>query len=200
MLLLAHRAAMPAHAVYRHVRNRTDLLSAMAERVTAVRAPGDPALPPGPRAQLERLAGDEWRLYRRHPWLLAVLATDRPPTGPAVLATVDRVVATFTSAGYDPAEAFRAYLALSGYIQGMALLIGRDPVDIPYHAWWSATRDRLERTHRTRGRQWLAAAGQTRLDTDLDNWFRFGLRALLDGLLANPARYGGGRAETGEDH
>ncbi|RAO24454.1 hypothetical protein MED15_00212 [Micromonospora noduli] len=186
--VLAQRGGLPAHAVYRHVRNRADLLAAMAERITATRPPGTAPLPRDPRQRLERLAGDEWAMYRRHPWLLAVLATDRPPTGPAVLAMVDRVVAAFTSAGFEPAEAFRAYLALSGYIQGMALLIRRDPEDTTYHAWWSATLTRLERTGRTRDRPWLAAAGQTRPDTDLDTWFLFGLRGLLDGLLHSPAR------------
>ncbi|MEU8215382.1 TetR/AcrR family transcriptional regulator C-terminal domain-containing protein [Micromonospora taraxaci] len=198
--VLAQRAAMPAHAVYRHVRNRAELLGAMAERITATSAPRAAPRLREPRQQLERLADDEWAMYRRHPWLLAVLATDRPPTGPAVLAMVDRVVAAFTSAGYDPADAFRAYLAFSGYIQGMALLIRRDSDDTTYPAWWSATRRRLERTGRTRTRPWLAAAGQTSPDTDLDTWFHFGLRGLLDGLLTNPGRYGGERARTSEDH
>ncbi|MCG5447592.1 MULTISPECIES: TetR/AcrR family transcriptional regulator [Micromonospora] len=187
--VLAQRAGLPAHAVYRHVRNRVDLLAAMAEQITATRPPGTAPLPRDPRQRLERLAGDEWAMYRGHPWLLAILATDRPPTGPAVLAMVDRVVTAFTSAGYEPAEAFRAYLALSGYIQGMALLIRRDPEDdTTYHAWWSATLTRLERTGRTRDRQWLAAAGQTTPDADLDTWFQFGLRGLLDGLLHSPTR------------
>ncbi|MEU7677460.1 hypothetical protein AB0C42_21900 [Micromonospora taraxaci] len=77
MRVLAHRAEMPAHAVYRHVRNRADLLGAMAERITATSTPR--AAPPPP-------------------------------------------------------------------------------------------------------------------------WFHFGLRGLLDGLLTDPARYGGERARTGEDH
>ncbi|MFI6265032.1 TetR/AcrR family transcriptional regulator [Micromonospora sp. NPDC051006] len=182
MRALAHRAATPAHVVYRHLPNRAELLSAMAEQVTAARRLDAP-LPHDPREQLERLAGDEWAMYRRHPWLLSVLATDRPPTGPAVLAMVDRVVAAFTAVGYDPAEAFRAYLVLSGYVQGMALLIRGEPADTTYQAWWSATRTRLERTGRTERRPWLAAAGRTRPDTALDTWFQFGLRRLLDGLL-----------------
>ncbi|MEW2145220.1 TetR/AcrR family transcriptional regulator C-terminal domain-containing protein [Micromonospora vinacea] len=102
MRVLAQRGGLPAHALYRHVRNRADLLAAMAEQITAIRPPGAAPLPSDPRQRLERLAGDEWAMYRRHPWLLAILATDRPPTGPAVLAMVDRVVAAFTSAGYDP--------------------------------------------------------------------------------------------------
>jgi AcrR family transcriptional regulator len=188
MRVLGERAAMPVHSLYRHVRNRGELLAAMAERITAARMPGDAPVRADPREQLERLAWDEWTMYRRHPWLLAVLATDRPPTGPTVLAMVDRVVAAFTSAGYDPAEAFRAYLVLSGYTQGMALLIRRDPTDTTYPAWWSATRTRLERTGRTHRRPWLVAAGQSKPDTDLDTWFQFGLRRLLDGLLPGPTR------------
>ncbi|MET8045404.1 TetR/AcrR family transcriptional regulator C-terminal domain-containing protein [Micromonospora sp. NPDC005215] len=188
MRVLSQRAAIPIHSLYRHVRNRAELLGAMAERITAAQTPGGAPVRADPRQQLERLAQEEWTMYRQHPWLLAVLATDRPPTGPAILAMVDRVVAAFTSAGYDPAEAFRAYLVLSGYTQGMALLIRSDPTDTTYPAWWSATRTRLERTGRTRERQWLVAAGQSRPDTDLDTWFQFGLRRLLDGLLPDPAR------------
>ena len=160
MRVLARRAGLPAHAVYRHVHNRTELLSRDGRADHRDPHARTTPLPRDPRRQLERLAGDEWTMYRRHPWLLAILATDRPPTGPAVLAMVDRVVAAFTSAGYDPAEAFRAYLALSGYVQGMALLIRRDPEDTTYHAWWAATVARLERTGRTRGRPWLARPGR----------------------------------------
>ncbi|MEU8082167.1 TetR/AcrR family transcriptional regulator [Micromonospora sp. NPDC049101] len=188
MRVLGQRAAMPVHTLYRYLRNRGELLAAMAERITAARMPGGAPGCDDPRQQLERLARDEWTMYRRHPWLLAVLATDRPPTGPAVLAMVDRFVAAFTSAGYDAAEAFRSYLVLSGYIQGMALLIRRDPTDTTYPAWWSATRVRLERTGRTQRRPWLVAAGQSSPETALDTWFQFGLRRLLDGLLSGPAR------------
>src|SRR5262245_54156457 len=118
MRILADRAGMPAHLLYRHVRNRVDLLTAMAEHVVAARAPGVAPPPHDPRHQLDLLAREEWAMYRRHPWMLTVLATDRPPVGPAVLAMVDRVVAALTGAGYEPAEAFRAYLVLSGYVQG----------------------------------------------------------------------------------
>jgi AcrR family transcriptional regulator len=187
MRLLADRAGLPIHLLYRQVRNRSDLLSAMAEQVIDAHRPRTAAPPDEPRAQLEHLARDEWAMYRRHPWLLTVLATDRPPTGPAVLAMVDRFVSALSEVGFDPAEAFRAYLVLSGYIQGMALLIARKPADTDHHTWRSATRLRLERTGRLQGRlpgrPWLAVASQSDPDTDLDSWFEFGLHRMLDGLL-----------------
>lgn len=185
MSALAQRAGLPAHVLYRHVRNRGDLLGAMAEHAIAPRRPDRGSPPPDPRDHLERLAREEWAMYRRHPWLLGILATNRPPTGPAVLAMVDRTVAALTRAGYEPLEAFNGYLALSGYIQGMALLIEREPSGTSYRAWWSATLTRLENTGRTEGRPWLAAARQAgphNADADLDEWFAFGLRRLLDGL------------------
>ncbi|BCB83931.1 TetR/AcrR family transcriptional regulator [Phytohabitans suffuscus] len=194
MSALAQRAGMPAHTLYRQVRNRGDLLAAMAEHVIAAPTRGRGEPPPEPREHLERLAREEWAMYRRRPWLLGILATNRPPTGPAVLAMVDRTVAALTRAGFGDRDAFNGYLALSGYVQGMALLIEREPTGVAYRAWWSATLSRLERTGRTEGRPWLAAARQTNpasAGADLDAWFEFGLRRLLDGLL------GGGRGGPG---
>ncbi|MFJ6198195.1 TetR/AcrR family transcriptional regulator C-terminal domain-containing protein [Micromonospora sp. NPDC092111] len=184
--LLADRAGIPVHLLYRQVRNRADLLGAMAEQVIDAHRPRHAPRPDGARAELAQLARDEWAMYRRHPWLLRVLATDRPPTGPAVLAMVDRVVAVLVDAGFSPADAYRAYLVLSGYVQGMALLIGPGSADTDSRAWRSATRRRLERTGRLQRRPWLTAASQTDPDTDLDTWFEFGLRGMLAGLLPSP--------------
>lgn len=185
---LAERAGIPAHALYRVVRDRADLLAAMAEHVISSRMPERMA-PADPRAGLEQLARDEWAMYRQHPWLVAILATGRPPTGPAVLSMVDRAVEALTRAGYEPAEAFAGYLALDGYIQGMALLVDRETADTTYRAWRTATLHRLESTGRTQGRPWLTAvqhSDPTQADAELDAWFDFGLRRLLDGLLAPP--------------
>lgn len=189
MRALAERAGMPAHALYRVVRNRDDLLAAMAEHVINRRMPNRTA-PADPRARLDRLARDEWAMYRRHPWLLAILATSRPPAGPAVLSMVDRTVEALTRAGYNPSDAFAAYLTLGAYIQGMALLIDHETADTAYRTWWSTTLNRLENTGRTQHRPWLAAARHSdpgNAEADLDTWFDFGLRQLLDGLMNRPA-------------
>lgn len=186
---LAERAGLTAHALHRVVRDRAELLAAMAEHVITACMPRRAALP-DPRAQLERFARDEWSMYRRHPWLVTILATSRPPTGPAVLSIVDRPVDALTRAGYEPTKAYVGYLALDGYIQGMALSLDRDRADTTtYRTWRAATLDRLERTGATLRRPWLAEVGrgtEERPDTELDTWFDFGLRRLLDGLLPPP--------------
>lgn len=190
MRTLAERAGMPAHTVYRAVRNRGNLLAAMAEHVINRRMPNR-STPADPRARLNQLARDEWAMYRRHPWLLPILATRRPPAGPAVLSMVDRTVDALTDAGYDPGEAFAAYLALGAYIQGMALLIDRETTGTTYRTWWSATVKRLDSTGRTQHRPWLAAirySDPENADVDLDTWFDLGLQQLLDGLMNRPAR------------
>ncbi|MEV6812988.1 TetR/AcrR family transcriptional regulator [Micromonospora sp. NPDC051296] len=186
---VARRAGLTPDRVYRWVRNRDDLLAAMAEQVLGARqAPDD--VRRTPRERLERFAHREWSLYRRHPWLLAVLASTRPPTGPAVLAMVDDTVGVLIAAGYDPPDALAGYLALSGYVQGMALLhtaehAERAAGNASWESWWSQTFARLERTGRTRGRPWLTAARPTsdeEVDRELARWFEFGLARLLDGL------------------
>jgi hypothetical protein len=71
----------------------------------------------------------------------------------------------------------------------MALLVDRETAGTTYRAWRTATLHRLESTGRTRGRPWLAAvqhSDPTQADAELDAWFDFGLRRLLDGLLAPP--------------
>jgi AcrR family transcriptional regulator len=188
MRTLAERAGLPAHALYRAVRDRADLLAAMAEHVISGHMP-DRVTSGDPRTRLEQLARDEWAMYRRHPWLVAILANGRPPTGPAVLSMVDRTVEALTHTGYEPGDAFAAYLALGGYIQGMALLIDREAADTTYRSWRSATLHRLESTGRTQHRPWLTAVLHSdpgNADAELDSWFDFGLQRLLDGLLRQP--------------
>ncbi|WP_341720309.1 TetR/AcrR family transcriptional regulator [Micromonospora sp. FIMYZ51] len=187
---LAHRAGLTPDAVYRWVRNRDDLLGAMVEQVL-----DSGPMPDGergtPRERLVRLARAEWSLYRRHPWLLAVLATTRPPIGPAVLTLIDGTIAALTDAGYDLPDALAGYLTLSGYVQGMALLHVTERAEraagaTAWDTWWAGTFALLERTGRTRERGWLAAARPVPTanpDPQLAQWFEFGLARLIDGLL-----------------
>jgi AcrR family transcriptional regulator len=198
---VAHRAGVSTDQVYRNMRNRDDLLAMMVERVLAdgyKRSSGSSELA-DPRDHLERLARDEWALYRRHPWLLAVLATTRPPASPAVLAMVDRAVVTLARAGYGPDEAFAAYLAVSGYVQGMALLhvaeqAERNAGATAWTNYLSSAHAHLEEIGRAQDRTWLTAAHRRYRDADaaVDGWFEFGLVRLLDGLF-HPGRIGLGK-------
>ncbi|BCB78261.1 hypothetical protein GCM10022251_31440 [Phytohabitans flavus] len=146
--------------------------------------------PAHPRDALERLARDEWALYRRYPWLLPVLATTRPPIVPAVMALVDRTVAVLLRVGYTPEDAFAAYLTLSGYVQGLALLHVAERAEqhagaATWDTWRSTTHARLARTRHAHDRAWLVVVDSQGGDANaaVDRWFDFGLARLLDGLI-----------------
>ncbi|MFC8527216.1 TetR/AcrR family transcriptional regulator C-terminal domain-containing protein [Nocardia sp. NPDC057227] len=113
---LAAELGITAAALRRRIGNRDALLAAMAELVLAeavLPAPG------GRRERLWHIAHEEWRLYRAHPWLLPVLAQVRPPLGPGLFDLVDPALSALDELG---AQALAAYLAVSGLVQGMALL------------------------------------------------------------------------------
>lgn len=129
--------------------------------------------------------------YREHPWLVTVLASSRPPLVPAVLDAARASTEAFAALGLDPPSALGRYVALSGYVQGMALLLLAEQGETAlsgtgYRAWWSEELRRLDRTGTRRRHPWLDAASGGRLpdtfDADADTWFRDGLDRVLAGL------------------
>ncbi|WP_162181739.1 TetR family transcriptional regulator, partial [Glycomyces tenuis] len=89
--------------LYRHFPSRDALVTAMADTVMGEIEAPDPA---GTwRERLESAAWEEWKLYRRHPWVLPVLATTRPPLGPNILDAVERVLSAAADADRPPAAA-----------------------------------------------------------------------------------------------
>jgi hypothetical protein len=148
-------------------------------------------LPETPVQTLARLATEEWMTYREHPWLVTVLASSRPPLVPAVLDAARASTEAFVVLGLDPPSALARYVALSGYVQGMALLLVAEHGETArsgtaYRTWWSEESRRLDRTGTRRRHPWLDDASGGRLpdsfDTDADTWFRDGLDRVLAGL------------------
>ncbi|MEV5542492.1 TetR/AcrR family transcriptional regulator [Saccharopolyspora shandongensis] len=183
MRAVAASNGVAAMALYRHVSGKDELVRAMVDAVVAEsRSPdrdsGDW------RAVLEHQARQEWTLYQRHPWVLAVLASTRPPLGSSVLAMVDRSM-TALAGHFDADTSLSVYLLVSGYVQGMALLLtaeeeARRDSGVGYKRWWSARRDHLAGTAGVRY-PWLAEVSS---EARLDDWFEFGLQRLLDGIGA----------------
>ncbi|WP_454856459.1 TetR/AcrR family transcriptional regulator C-terminal domain-containing protein [Promicromonospora soli] len=159
----------------------------MAECVR--RAPLRPS--EAPVQTLAGLATDEWMTYREHPWLVVVLASSRPPLVPAVLEAARASTEAFAALGLDPPSALARYVALSGYVQGMALLLLAEHGEparsgTAYRTWWSEELRRLDRTGARRRHPWLddASGGKLpdSLGTDADTWFQDGLDRVLAGL------------------
>ncbi|WP_024877407.1 TetR/AcrR family transcriptional regulator [Saccharomonospora piscinae] len=189
MRALAARMDVPATSLYRQVSSKNELIAAMIDT-----AFGDlPLSQPGAaewRALLEREAHREWELYLRHPWLLEVLNTTRPPLAPAVLAATDRVFAALSGLGLDREAQLSVYLLVSGYVQGMASMVAASrrsarQTGISERDWWSTQRGKLTGLLGSGRYPWLselAAARPSATRADLDRWFEFGLHRLLDGV------------------
>jgi TetR/AcrR family transcriptional regulator, tetracycline repressor protein len=152
MRRLGARLGVEAMSLYRHVRNKADLLDALHAAVL-----GDLKPEGGDARDWRELLGGLARALRttllQHPHVLPLFTT-RPVRAPEAVATVTRVQDAMAHAGFRPAEIEQAI-----YVVGM-FTIG--------HAIFDA-----QGAHRAAER----ADDRRRAAT-----FRFGLEALLDGI------------------
>jgi AcrR family transcriptional regulator len=188
MRRLATGLGVATMSLYRHYPSREALIVAMTDTVLEeIEPPGEE--PTGWRARLEHEAREEWRLYRRHRWLLPAVATSRPPMGRGLLASAERILTGLAAPGADPRTLMSVYLAVSGLVQGLALLPAAEAAE---HA---ATGQTMEEWWRRERAELIAAFGDEFPYTaehfgpdgppvDFDGLFEFALATLLDGLEA----------------
>ncbi|MFC8045778.1 TetR/AcrR family transcriptional regulator C-terminal domain-containing protein [Nocardia sp. NPDC057353] len=164
---LAAELGITTAALHRRVGTRDSLEAAMAELVL-----GEVVPPPRGdwRERLWHVAHEEWRLYRAHPWLLPVLARQRPPLGPALFDLVDPALAALDELG---AQTLPAYLAVSGLIQGLALLTAA-----PAAAAGEPLHEAIDPAAHPVAHRLLANPAEPDLDAVLDT----ALDLLLDGI------------------
>jgi AcrR family transcriptional regulator len=115
MRKLGQELGVEAMALYRHVRDKEDLLDGVAEAIV-----GEIAVPP---------PGDDWKsslreqvmaarsVMLRHPWARKVLE-ERGTAGPASLAYIESVLATLRDAGFSLDLAHHALHVLDSRIFG----------------------------------------------------------------------------------
>jgi AcrR family transcriptional regulator len=105
-------------SLYRHVRNKDDMLDGLVDIVFA-RIDVPTADEPW-REAMRRRATSARQVLRRHPWALGLLESRSQP-GPANLAHHEAVLANLFRAGFSPAAAVRAYNLVDSYVYGFAL-------------------------------------------------------------------------------
>lgn len=104
--------------LYRYVPGRAELVALMAEEVldwisSAEISEGDW------RTALETLAHEDWRMYRRHPWMLDVRLGEFPP-GPNTVARFDAGLAAVLRAGLPEPMALTVATAVDHVVIGAA--------------------------------------------------------------------------------
>lgn len=177
-------------SLYRHVPGKGELLDLMLDAVLGELATaGDE--PAGWRARLERVAHENWELYRRHPWAVHV-ATGRPPLGPGVIAKYERELRAVDGLGLSEVEMDLVVTVVTSFVKGtVAGLLERTDAEratgITEQQWWEATEPFVDRVFDaarfpTVARVGPVAGAELQAASDPERSFAFGLARLLDGV------------------
>ena len=179
-----------AMSLYRHVRNKDDLLDGVVDLVYAeIELPVADA---GWKPSMRHRAISARDVLRGHPWAIGLMESRSQP-GPANMAHHDAVLAVLLGAGFSSATATHAYNVLDSYIYGFAL----QEVSLPFGTQEEIAalgerifENRQDTTYPNLRRVTadLIAAGFAYADE-----FEFGLDLILDGLERMHAGSIGGR-------
>jgi len=124
---LAAALGVTPRALYRHVRNKQDIVVGVIDRVVSHARVTDHAVP---RTQwkdwLRATFGAMHRTLVEQPGVIPVLRYSLP-FGPAAAAVVDEVVGVMCAAGLDRQSASDAMLALTSYTVGLAAMRSTAP-------------------------------------------------------------------------
>ena len=185
MQRVADQVGAEAMSLYRHVRNKDDLLDGIVDLVYA-----EMDLPRSGvdwRTAMRERAISAREVLRRHPWALSLMESRSSP-GPANLRHHDAVSGVLLDAGFTGVTTTRAYNLLDSYIYGFVLQETTLPFGTPEEMEAQASAMMGERPpgeyeHLRAVAADLVAAGFVYADE-----FEFGLDLILDGIereLAN---------------
>lgn len=117
-----------AMSLYRHVRNKEDILDGLVDHVVA--EIDLPTSADGWRAALRQRAMSARRVFARHPWAVGLFESRARP-GAATLRHHEAVLSALLEAGFSGVMAACAYTLLDSYIYGFALQEASLPFDDP---------------------------------------------------------------------
>jgi AcrR family transcriptional regulator len=118
MQRIGEQVGAEAMSLYRHVRNKDDLLDGIVDLVFA-----EIELPPagvGWKTAMRERAGSARSVLARHPWAVGLMESRSQP-GPANMGHHDAVLGILFAAGFSGLDATHAYNLLDSYIYGFAL-------------------------------------------------------------------------------
>jgi len=177
-------------SVYTYVPGKAELLDLMIDTVYH-ELPRAAYTEPCWRARLERVAHDNWELYRRHPWLARV-ESSRPVLGPNLMKKYDLELRALDGTGLNDVELDAVLSLVLGHVRSAA----RDAADVAEleshtgmtdRQWWDVQAPYLARLagsadFSTARRVGDAAGCQHNTAYDPGYILNFGLARLLDGI------------------
>jgi AcrR family transcriptional regulator len=178
-------------SLYRHVRDKNDLLDLMMD--TSFAEWRLPPAQPGDNWQevLASAAREMWRILRRHLWIAPAYSMTRPSVLPSGLAYTEHVLGTLLDRGLQPGTAFSMHLILFNYVRGFATSLAMEAAaeadtGVTADEWMDIQKSALETVVASQGsralRTVLDSFEPEGYDMDLDELFDTGLQYLLNGF------------------
>jgi AcrR family transcriptional regulator len=189
MRVLSHRLAVDPMAIYRHVRNKDELLVAMCDAVVEEVAAGALDTQNSWQDQLRLFAVRLRAALHRRPSMLPVMA--RAPVTAANVAVHHRGVEALVKQGLPPEVATTAVVVVYSYVFGIAVLDGPSLTDI------DDRRRLVEDARELLGDDPVHLESLLRSFYTLDGAFRDGLDIIVAGLEAGVGAGPGADAPAG---
>jgi AcrR family transcriptional regulator len=184
MQRIGQRLGVEAMSLYRHVRNKDEILGGLVDLVfEEIEIPADA---PDWQSAMRQRANSARAALSRHPWAIGLLESRARP-GPANLRHHDAVLGILLKAGFSAESATHAYNLLDSFVYGFAL----QERTLPFR-----TADELAEVGEAilalmppDEYPILAAVGRELFDAGFDygGEFAFGLELILDGLTERAA-------------
>jgi len=192
MRRVAQRLGVGTMSLYTYVPGKAELVDVMFDTVCGEQEPtlwADTW-----RERLELIARSTLAMYRRHPWMLTVMANSRPPLGPNSITNYDRDLRAVDGLGLSDLEMDSVVTMVAVYVQGAANTVveaaSTEPATgISDLEWWETYSPLLAKVFDPDKYPVAARVGAVAGETyqsayDPDHGFEFGLARLLDGVAA----------------
>lgn len=178
-------------SLYRHVRDKDDLLNGMMDAAFAEWRVSPPQRNDTWQEILGEAARELWQIFRRHLWLAPAYSLTRPLVVASGLAYTEHVLAALLGRGVQPATAFSMHLILFNYIRGFATSLEMEATaeadtGVTADEWMDVQQPALEAALADQDlpafRSVLDSFEPDGFEMDLDELFEAGLGYLLDGF------------------
>jgi AcrR family transcriptional regulator len=200
MKAVGERLGRTAMSLYTYVASKVELIELMYDQAFGELADAAERAEPRPwREATTAWAQRLWDFYLRHPWTLEI-SQARPVLGPNEYRLYESMAAVLEEAGLEPAQIRSTYGSLFTMVRGFVQTAAESrqaPIVTgqPEDEWWYARAGQLEEVAPDFGARFpvltrMEASGafgnedQSEPYLEQEAWetFRFGLRALLDGV------------------